>query len=166
MDLNHKAFSLEEAIKAMEHYCAYQERCHREVSDKLKSMNMIPQAIDTIMVHLIERDFLNETRFAMSFTRGKFRTKKWGRIRIKSELSKRNISNFNIKKGLEEIDSQDYFNVFHILAEKKWASLSSETNILKKKRKLADYLLYRGWEHQLVYDKTFELANNIRWKQA
>ncbi len=121
---------------------------------------MIPQAIDRIMVHLIEHGYLNETRFAIVFTRGKFNNKKWGKNRIKSELSKRNISNFNIKTGLEELNPQEYLIVFHQLAEKRWTALSSESNLLKKKQKLVDYLLYRGWEHQLVYDKAFELAKS------
>lgn len=158
MGLHYKTFTLDEAIKALEHYCAYQERCHQEVIIKLRSMHMIPQAIDRVVVHLIENNFLNETRFSQEFARGKFNNKKWGKQRIKSELAKRNISSYNIRKGLEELEPNDYLRVFQQLAEKRWAALSSENDLTKKKRKLVDYLLYRGWEHQLVYDKAFELA--------
>ncbi len=158
MGLNYKAYTLDEAIKTLEHYCAYQERCHQEVINKLKALHMIPESIDRIVVHLIENDFLNETRFSREFARGKFNNKKWGKQRIKNELAKRNISKYNIRRGLEELGPNDYLRVFHLLAEKRWAALSSENDLAKKKRKLVDYLLYRGWEHQLVYDKAFALA--------
>ena len=73
-----KTYSFDEAQILLENYCAYQERCHKEVTDKLKNMRMIPEAIDNIIVHLIQHNYLNEQRFAKAFTRGKFRIKKWG----------------------------------------------------------------------------------------
>ena len=142
----------------MEHYCAYQDRCHKEVIDKLKGMRMIPQAIDTIMAHLIQENYLNEERFAKSFARGKFNIKKWGKNRIVNELKARQISRFNIKSALKEIDEEDYRVTLDELAKKRWAQLQ-ETNIQKKKKKTADYLLYRGWESHLVYEKLMELVN-------
>ena len=85
---NNKSYTLEEARKKLEYYCTYQERCHQEVTRKLREMKMIPEAIDQIIVHLIKENFLNETRFAQSFARGKFRIKKWGKQRISNELKK------------------------------------------------------------------------------
>ncbi|MEN8799636.1 MAG: regulatory protein RecX [Flavobacteriaceae bacterium] len=158
MSLKQKTYTLDEAKSTLEYYCAYQERCHQEIRKKLRTMNMIPESIDLIIVHLIEHDFLNETRFSKEFTRGKFNNKQWGKNRLKNELAKRAISSFNINKGLEEIEEEDYLAVFHQLAEKRWSALALETNPQKRKQKLVDYLLYRGWEHQLVYDKTFELS--------
>lgn len=147
-----KTYTVEEAKKTLENYCVYQERCHSEVREKLKKMRMIPQAIDLVIVHLIEHDFLNESRFAKAFVSGKFRIKKWGKNRIKLELKKRDISSYNINKALNEISDLEYLETFHNLAEKKINS-TRETNVLKKKKKVADYLLYRGWESHLVYDK-------------
>ena len=86
------AYSLDEAQKKIEHYCAYQERCHQEVIQKLRQMKMIPQAIDVIIGKLIQENYLNETRFAQSFARGKFRIKKWGRDKIIRELNMRQNS--------------------------------------------------------------------------
>ena len=76
------SFTVQEAKKKLKYYCAYQERCHQEVVQKLRSMNMIPQAIDIIVGELIDENYLNETRFAQSFARGKFRIKKWGKVRL------------------------------------------------------------------------------------
>ncbi len=154
--MEQKAYSVREATKKLEGYCSYQERCHKEVVSKLWEMRMIPDAIDQIIVHLIEGNYLNEERFAKSFARGKFSIKKWGRRRIISELKQRDISKFNIKTALQEIDDAAYLETFDALAEKRVRQLR-EKDIQKKRKKLADYLLYRGWESHLVYEKVKEL---------
>lgn len=153
-----KSYTVEEAKIKLEAYCAYQERCHKEVIAKLKQMRMIPLAIDEIVVHLIQNDFLNEERFAKSFAIGKFQHKKWGRVRIKKELKIKGISTYLIQSALEEIDEDAYFETLSTLAEKKRDEIR-ENNIYKAKRKIADYLLYRGWESDLVYEKVNDLFN-------
>lgn len=151
-----KTYTVAEAKQKLEAYCAYQERCHREVRQKLYSMGMIPLAIDDIIVHLIKNDFLNEERFARSYARGKFRIKKWGKVRIEYELKARGLSGYVIEAGLEEIDENEYMDTFEMIAEKKFATIK-ESNHYKAKAKLANYLLYRGWEPDLVYEKINEL---------
>ncbi|WP_299382635.1 regulatory protein RecX [uncultured Lacinutrix sp.] len=152
-----KSYTVAEAQKKLEHYCAYQERCHKEVRQKLKDLNMIPEAMDIIIVHLLEHNFLNEERFAKIFVRGKFHIKKWGRFRLTQELKRKDISKININAALREISDDEYIGVFNDLAEKR-ANMILETNKLKKKKKLIDYLLYRGWESHLVYQKANELV--------
>lgn len=149
-------YTVDEALKKLEYYCSYQERCHKEVEEKLVKMNMIPEAKEQIILHLIKHDYLNEERFSKSFARGKFNIKKWGKQRIIRELRFRRISKFNIDSALKEIDETDYLNTFNDLAIKRF-QLIRETNKLKKKKKLVDYLLYRGWERHLVYEKANEL---------
>ena len=140
----------------MEHYCVYQERCHQEVVQKLKGFGMIPQVIDHIVAHLINENYLNEERFAKSFARGKFRIKKWGKNRIVNELRARNISRFIIQSALKEIPEGDYLDTLESLATKRLSEIK-ETHPQKRKKKLADYLLYRGWESHLVYNQIKEL---------
>jgi len=149
-------YTLKEATRKLEGYCAYQERCHKEVVQKLRDMKMIPQAIDEIISHLIQENYLNEERFAQSFARGKFNIKKWGRNRIINELKFRGISKYNVKTALKEIEDDIYLETLDKLAKKRLASIK-ETNKQKKRKKLADYLLYRGWESNLVYSKLKEL---------
>jgi regulatory protein len=151
-----KTYTVQEATRKLEHYCAYQERCHQEVRRKLESMDMIPEAIDVIIVHLLEHNFLNEERFAKTFVRGKFKIKAWGRCRLTYELKKKDIGKVNINQALAEIEDAEYIEVFNNLAEKKANSIT-ETNKYKKRRKLIDYLLYRGWETHLVYEKTRDI---------
>ncbi len=140
----------------LEHYCSYQERCHREVADKLYQLGIKGEETDLIVVHLLQHNFLNEERFARSFARGKHRIKAWGKTRIINELKQRQISAVNIKAALTEITDAEYQAAFHQLAERHWHSLT-ERKGLKKNKKFCDYLLRRGWESQLVYEKLKEL---------
>ena len=151
-----KTYTVDEAQKNLENYCAYQERCHKDVIDKLRKMKMIPEAIDTIVVHLITNNYLNEERFAKAFARGKFRIKKWGKNRIIRELKSRNVSKYSIDSALNEIDLDDYYKTLHELTEKRILQVK-EKNVYKKKKKVVDYLLYRGWESHLIYEKINEL---------
>ncbi|WP_432673245.1 regulatory protein RecX [Flavobacterium sp. SM2513] len=153
------SYTVTEAKRKAENYCVYQERCHQEVISKLQSMRMIPQAIDVIMVHLIEHDFLNETRFATSFARGKHRIKNWGTIRIKRELKMRGISEYNIKVGLKELADEDYQSNFDRLAEKHWGQMTEKNKLIKRK-KFCDFLLRKGFESDLIYAKARELEKS------
>lgn len=120
---------------------------------------MIPEAIDNIIVHLIEHNFLNEARFAKAFVSGKFRIKKWGKLRLIRELKFRAISQYNITNALKEIDSETYHNTLNELVRKRNAQIK-ETNPYKRKRKILDYLVYRGWETHLIYEKLNDLDHS------
>ena len=147
-----RTYTVDEAQKVLENYCAYQERCHKEVTAKLKDMKMIPEAIDKIIVSLIEQNYLNEERFAKAFVRGKFRIKKWGKVRLIRELKFRDISKYAIDSALNEIDDSAYELTLDELVQKRINQVK-EKNLFKKKKKVADYLLYRGWESHLIYEK-------------
>lgn len=153
---NNKSYTVDEAKKALEHYCSYQERYHKEVEKKLYDLKMIPAAKEIIILHLIAHNFLNEERFSKAFARGKFSIKNWGKIRITNELKYRNISPYNIKTALNEIDEFDYVNCLKTMAIKK-LSLLKEQNSYKKKNKLITYLISKGFEFELVYKVIKEL---------
>ena len=152
----HKTYSLDKALEALQKYCSYQDRCHMEVEQKLKSMGMIPQASNHIIMTLIQENYLNEERFAMAFVRGKFRIKKWGRIRLTAELKKRHISSYLIQKSLKQISDSEYLTTFEVLAIRKANTLTGSQTRHKKKQ-LINYLIYRGWEPHLIYEKVNQL---------
>jgi len=114
-----ESYTVEQATRSIERYCAYQERCHKEVEDKLRKMGMIQLAIDEITGHLIQHNFLNETRFAQSYARGKFHHKHWGRNRIIRELKMRKINQRTIDIALKEIDGEEYWDSFISLSRKR-----------------------------------------------
>jgi regulatory protein len=148
--------TIKEALQKLEHFCVYQDRCHDEVISKLYDLKMSPEEIDTIIVKLISDNFLNETRFACSFARGKHRIKHWGKIRIVNELKARHITATNINLALKEISPEEYHTTFEQLSQKCWDNLT-ESNLLKKRKKFCDYMLRRGYESSLVYDKMKQL---------
>lgn len=152
-----KSYTVKEATIKLMQFCAYRDRSQKEVEEKLKEMRMIPAACEQIIIKLMQEDFLSEERFARSFVRGKFRIKKWGRIKITQELKAREISSPLIKLALTEIDEEDYLNTLNDLATRKY-HLINDKDIFRKKHKLQNFLLQKGYESQLVY----EIANNFK----
>jgi regulatory protein len=152
-----KSYTAEEILKKAEGYCVYQDRCHQEVVQKLKTMTSSETVIDHIIVKLIADNFLNEERFARSFARGKHRIKHWGKTRIIRELKMRDISKYNIDNALKEIEPSEYLTSFHNLSERIWESIT-EKNLAKKKKKFCDYLLRKGFETSLIYEKLQDLT--------
>ena len=151
-------YTVEEAQKKLENYCVYQDRCHQEVEKKLNEMHMISEAKELIILYLIKYNFLNEERFTKSYVRGKFRIKKWGKQRIVRELRFKDISDYNIKEGLKEIDPDEYLEVLKEVAIKKRDTIT-EKNMYKKSQKIINFLLYRGFENELVYKITREITD-------
>ena len=145
-----QSLSREQALQKLRHYCAYQERCHNEVKEKLYAFGLHRKEVDESIAQLIEEDYLNEERFAIQFAGGKFRMKQWGRIKIKYALKQRQISEYCIKKALKEIDVEAYHATLLKLSEQKWSSLKNERNIFARKSKTRDFLLQRGFESDLV----------------
>ena len=156
--MDSQTYSLAELTKKAEQFCAYQERCHKDVVQKLYDLRANKEEIDQIVVRLIEYNFLNEERFARSFARGKHSIKKYGKVRIINELKFRNISAYNIKKAMEEISDEIYQNTFAELSDRAWHSIQ-EKNSLKKKKKFCDFLLRKGYESDLVYQVWKKYAN-------
>jgi regulatory protein len=150
-------YTVEEAKRKLEKYCIDQDRYHKEIEQKLSELEMIQEAKDLIIMHLIEHEFINEERYAKSFARGKFRIKKWGKQRIIKELKFKGISEYNVKSALKEINEEEYFKTLKSLARKKFDSVS-EKNSYKKSQKITNFLLYRGFENNLVYEVVKEVS--------
>ena len=147
-DQKNLPFSLFEAKQKLEYYCAYQERCHQEVANKLYELKMSLDEANAVIVHLIEHNFLNEERFACSFARGKHRIKHWGKIRIVNELKFKQISTYNINKALLEFTADEYLETFNYLANHHWETIR-ETNFLKKSQ--ISLHPHPPQNHRLVY---------------
>ena len=120
--------------------------------------HLIPEAKEIILLHLMQSNFLNEERFAKSFARGKFRIKCWGKQRIVRELKFKNISAYNIKTALKEIDELEYLNTIYRITENK-NTIIKEENVFKRKRKLIDFLMRKGYESDLIYKTVNEIVS-------
>jgi regulatory protein len=147
--MQRKYLTKEQALQKLYQYCAYQERSHAEVQQKLWDLGVYRSEHDEIISKLIEEDYLNEERFAKAFAGGKFRMKEWGRKKIYYALKEKKVSEYNIKKAMKEIDEDAYQKTLHDLAEKKYISLKGEQYLVRKKKTM-DYLLQKGYEPELI----------------
>lgn len=144
-----KQLTKEQALQKLKHYCAYQERCHSEVKEKLYNLGVWKKDHDEIIASLIEENYLNEERFAIAFAGGKFRVKQWGRVKIKYELKQKQVSEYSIKKAMKQIGEEEYLALLHKLTEEKYAALKKEQYLIRKKKTMY-YLMARGFEPELV----------------
>ena len=148
--MERKNIGAEKALQKIKHFCSYQERSHQEVKEKLYSFGLYKADVELLLSQMIEENYLNEERFAIAFAGGRFRIKKWGRIKIGNELKQRRISEYCIKRGLASIDEKEYMNTLQKLFEKKQESLKAEKNSSIKKQKTWSFLMQRGFEPQLI----------------
>ncbi len=151
MEEKARTYTPQQAKAKIEDWCAYQERCQQEVRDKLYSYGLRSGDVEELISRLISDNFLNEERFARAFAGGKFRIKKWGRIKIKVELKSRRVSDYCIRKGLEEIPDKDYRKTLQKLLSDKEAILT-EKNKIRRKYKLLRYAYSKGYEQELVME--------------
>ena len=151
----------QQALQKIKAYCAYQERSHSEVKDKLYAYGLYKNEVENITGELIAENYLNEERFAVQFAGGKFRMKQWGRIKIVNELKLRKVSAYNIKIALQEIDENEYAAVLQKLAVAKWNSLKKEQH-LNREAKTTRYLLQKGFELALIQQALQKNKNETR----
>ena len=155
-----KYLTKEQALQKLKQFCAYQERSHAEVKQKLWDLGVYRSEHDEIISTLIEEDYLNEARFAKMFAGGKFRMKSWGKKKIYYALKEKRVSEYNIKKAMQEIDEETYDRTLHELAQKKYELLKGEQYLVRKKKTM-DYLLQKGYE----YEKVVKAVENRTGKQ-
>lgn len=156
--LYRKQFTKEQAVQKIKQFCAYQERCHYEVKEKLYTYGIYKQEVEELLAHLIEEDYLNEERFAIQFAGGRFRMKQWGRIKIAYELKQKQVSAYCINNALKQIDEADYKKTLSKLAEKKWSSIEKEEfNKFSRINKTTEYLLQKGYESALIKEEVTNL---------
>ncbi|HJS55315.1 MAG TPA: RecX family transcriptional regulator [Chitinophagaceae bacterium] len=146
-----KVFTKEQVYQKLRHYCAYQDRCHSEVKAKAFTLGMRRNDSEELTSRLIEEGCLNEERYARSFAGGKFRMKQWGRLKIKAELKKKQVSSYCIAAALDEIDEHKYRETLHKQSVKRWNSIKGiGVNHFVKMTKTRDYLLLKGYEPAFV----------------
>jgi regulatory protein len=150
MTMAKKQLTRQQAWQKIKHYCAYQERSHFEVKEKLFGMGLFANEVNLLLADLIAENFLNEERFAIQFAGSKFRMKQWGNLKIVYELKQKKISKYCIQKALEAIPPNDYLKTTEKLAMLKWKALTAEKNIFVKRQKTVNYLLHKGYEIDLI----------------
>jgi regulatory protein len=151
-----KKYTLSQIKEKILRYCVYQERCHAEVREKLFRLGLTGQQADELITFLITEGYLNEERFARMYSGGKFRLKRWGRVRITKSLENKGLSLNCIRAGLQEIEEEEYLATLkNILGTK--SSALEESDLFVKRDKVAKFAIQRGFEANLVWEVTLEL---------
>ena len=155
---NKRVYDINIAIERIKNYCALQDRCQWDVLQKLREWGLQQATKDHILEILITNKFIDEERFSTSFCRGKFRIKNWGKRKIINELKRKQISSICINTGLKEIDEKEYDLVLEKLFYQKERSIKDKNQFIRK-TKIANFLIQRGFENNLVWDKIRELSD-------
>lgn len=140
-----------QVLEKLKHYCAYQERSQYDVLQKLWDFSLDEDERLNIIAQLISENYLNEERFATSFSEGKFRIKRWGKKKIKSKLKEKKVSSFCIDKGLKAIDEKEYFETLQSIIESKF-NTTKANSIYQRKQKVANYCYQKGYESELIWE--------------
>lgn len=142
------------AMVRMRKYCDYQERCHQEVRSKLLELGVYGMDLEEVLTQLIQEGYLNEERFARSYTRGKFRIKKWGRQKIVRALKAKNVSEYCIRAGLEEIDEEEYYQtILYNIQKAKSTGKTSDHDVIQN-------LFAKGFEINLIKEVLSDIRNS------
>lgn len=152
-------YSFLEVKAKLEALCSYQERCSYDLDKKMIGWGVPKDDRDALLAHLISTNFLSEERFAEAYVSGKYRIKKWGRIKIKNGLKLKRISNYSIQKGLDIINGDEYWNNLTSLTERKLLTLKDVKNDYPTRVKLYRFLSGRGYEQDLIKDAVEEIIS-------
>ena len=155
---NKTIYDVNMAIERIKNYCSLQDRCKLDVLNKMKEWGLQQSTKDHILEKLINEQYVDEKRFSSSFCRGKFKIKKWGRIKIVNELKRKKISTIYINNALKEIDKNDYIQVLEELLHKKKEEIKEKNHHIRK-RKIGRFLIQRGFESDMVWEKLRKLSN-------
>jgi regulatory protein len=145
-----KNIGVDKAWEKARHFCAYQERNHREVKEKLYSFGLYKEEVEQLLSKLIEENFLNEERYALAFAGGKFRMNSWGRIKITHALREKQLSAYCIRMAISAIDEDQYLRRLHQLASAKQQELQQRYQGWQLNQKIFQYLLQKGYEKELI----------------
>jgi regulatory protein len=147
-----KNLEFDEARQKIARFCAYQERAHAEVEEKLYSYGLHRDEVEELLAWLITENFVNEERFAMAFAGGKFRVKRWGKLKIKQYLQQKKVSDYSINKAIDAIEDREYTNSLDYLIEKA-AKSAKAVNIFEHRHKISRSMISKGYEPELVWER-------------
>ena len=152
-----KPLTPDQVLDKMAKFCAYQERCVKDVKDKLKTFDIPQEEKTKILDYLLDNRFVNDERFAKIFVQSKSNQNDWGINKIRYHLIQKGIAKDIIEEALGQTDEEVYRQrLIEILKTK--AKTVKAANDFEKKRKLAAYAMQKGFESSLVWETLKDLA--------
>lgn len=152
-----KPLTPDQVLDKMAKYCAYQERCVKDVRDKLKTFEIPEEEKAKILDYLLDNRFVNDERFVKSFVRGKVNQSGWGVNKIRFHLIQKGIDKDIIEEALGQTDEEAYRQRLIEILKTKAKTVKADSDF-EKKRKLAAYAMQKGFEGSLVWEVLKDLA--------
>ena len=152
-----KPLTPDQVLDKMAKYCAYQERCVKEVRDKLKTFDIAEEEKSKILDYLLDNHFVNDERYSKAFVRGKVNQSGWGVNKIRFHLIQKGIDKDIIDEALGQTDEEAYRQRLIEILKTKAKTVKADSDF-EKKRKLAAYAMQKGFEGSLVWETLKDLA--------
>lgn len=153
-----------EDIWAIKEYCVRllgrRDHARNELRDKARKKGYPSDTIDNVLDELVEKGYINNTFFAVKFARDKFEFNKWGSNKIRAELFKKGISEKDINTSLNRIDEADQLEAIKELVQKNKRKFQRAESI-KRKKKIFDFLLRKGYSVSLINKQIYLLLKSI-----
>ena len=147
----------DQVLDKMAKYCAYQERCVKDVRDKMRTFDIPEEEKTKILEYLLDNRFVNDERFAKSFVRGKINQSGWGMNKIRFHLMQKGITKELIDEALGQTDEEVYRQRLIDILKTKAKTVKAASDF-EKKRKLAAYAIQKGFEGNLVWEVLKDLS--------
>ncbi len=134
----------------------------RELEIKLRKKNYEKELIDDVLNELLAKGLIDDAAFANQFTDEKINRKKWGLLKVKSELFKKGIAAEVVEDVLKEYsDLENQIINALSLAEKKLNIISKRESDKKKlKQKIIAYLVSRGFSYNVALETIQKLITD------
>ena len=152
-----KPLTPDQVLDKMAKYCAYQERCVKDVRDKLKTFDILEEEKTKTLDYLLDNRFVNDERFAKSFVRGKINQSGWGVNKIRFHLIQKGIDKDIIDEALGQTDNEVYRQRLIEILKTKSKTIKANSDF-EKKRKLAAYAMQKGFEGNLIWEVLKDLT--------
>ena len=143
--------SPDQVLDKMAKYCAYQERCVKDVTEKLKTYDLPAKDREAILLYLLDNRFVNDERFTKAFVKGKVNQSGWGLNKIRFHLTQKGLSKELIANALQEQDAEIYRQRLIDILKAKSKTIKAESDF-ERTRKLAAFAMQRGFEASLVWE--------------
>ena len=145
-------------------YLSYRDRTEHEMRDKLQEKEFSAPVIEEVIERLYELDYLDDTAYAERYARERFERKGYGPRRIRRELRRRGVGPHDIEDAAAVVfDRETAMEKARGHAQKRLSHLAREPDPWKRRKKLSDYLLRRGFDYEIVRQIVDETAEEEDW---
>lgn len=140
-----RQLTYEQALTRVTSLCSASEYCIHDINEKLYRWGISNTDSERIIDYLLDEKYIDEARYAQAYTNDKLRFSHWGRIKIKSMLRMKHISDRDINNALDNISEEEYENILRDIIKGK-AKSEGDAEDYASRAKIIRFALQRGFE--------------------